>query len=192
MPSRDTLQSRGEWRMGFFLNGQQPRAPSLRDLLAGPEPIVAPGAYDALSARLIEAAGFRAVYMTGFGTAASLLGRPDVGLLGMSEMVDNARRIVQAVAVPVIAGADVIFFERSAFASSFFRSARCSPPRAAYAKFSRPFARMARPWQRSPGCRASANSPISSACPKSRSWSSSAACRSKRGVEWQAHLASTA
>ena len=139
--------------MGFFLNGQQPRAPSLRDLLAGPEPIVAPGAYDALSARLIEAAGFRAVYMTGFGTAASLLGRPDVGLLGMSEMVDNARRIVQAVAVPVIAGADVIFFERSAFASSFFRSARCSPPRAAYAKFSRQFARMARPWRRSRGCR---------------------------------------
>jgi hypothetical protein len=60
MPARDTLQSRGEWRVGFFLNGQQPRAPSLRDLLAGPEPIVAPGAYDALSARLIEAAGFRA------------------------------------------------------------------------------------------------------------------------------------
>ena len=47
--------------MGFFLNGQQPRAPSLRDLLAGPEPIVAPGAYDAFSARLIEAAGFRII-----------------------------------------------------------------------------------------------------------------------------------
>jgi 2,3-dimethylmalate lyase len=92
--------------VGSFLNGQQPRAASLRDLLAGPEPIVAPGAYDALSARLIEAAGFRALYMTGFGAAASLLGRPDVGLLGMSEMVDNARRIVQAVAVPVIADAD--------------------------------------------------------------------------------------
>src|ERR671933_2600295 len=105
MPARDKLQARGEWRMGFLLNGQ-PRASSLRELLAGPEPIVAPGAYDALSARLIEAAGFRAVYMTGFGTAASLLGRPDVGLLGMSEMVDNARRIVQAVAVPVIADAD--------------------------------------------------------------------------------------
>jgi 2-methylisocitrate lyase-like PEP mutase family enzyme len=55
---------------------------------------------------LIEAAGFDAVYMTGFGTAAGLLGRPDVGLLGMSEMVDNARRIVQAVEVPVIADAD--------------------------------------------------------------------------------------
>lgn len=78
----------------------------LRELLAGPEVVLAPGAYDCLSARLIEAAGFQAVYMTGFGTAASYLGRPDVGLLGMSEMVDQARRIVDAVHVPVIADAD--------------------------------------------------------------------------------------
>jgi carboxyvinyl-carboxyphosphonate phosphorylmutase len=92
--------------MGSFLNGQQPRRPRLRDLLTGAEPVLAPGAYDALSARLIEAAGFPAVYMTGFGTAASLLGRPDVGLLGMSEMVANARRIAAAVDVPVIADAD--------------------------------------------------------------------------------------
>jgi len=92
--------------MGAFLNGQQPGGPSLRALLERPEPVLAPGAYDALSARLIEAAGFSAVYMTGFGTAASLLGRPDVGLLGMSEMVANAHRIVEAVSVPVIADAD--------------------------------------------------------------------------------------
>src|SRR5438132_9888335 len=92
--------------MGFFLNGQQPRAPSWRDLLAGPEPVVAPGAYDALSARLIEQAGFPAVYMTGFGTAASLLGRPDIGLVSGSEMIDNARRIAGCVTVPVIADAD--------------------------------------------------------------------------------------
>ncbi len=78
----------------------------LRELLSGPEPVLAPGAYDALSARLVEAAGFPAVYMTGFGTAASQLGRPDVGLLGMSEMVANAQRIAQAVAIPVIADAD--------------------------------------------------------------------------------------
>src|ERR687884_501354 len=78
----------------------------LRQMLAGPEPILAPGAYDGLTARLIEKAGFEAVYMTGFGTAASLLGRPDIGLLTLSEMVDNARRIVQAVEVPVIADAD--------------------------------------------------------------------------------------
>lgn len=79
---------------------------ALRDLLARPEPLLAPGAYDALSARIIEQAGFPAVYMTGFGTAASLLGRPDVGLLGMSEMIANAARIAQVVDVPVIADAD--------------------------------------------------------------------------------------
>src|SRR5919202_3624159 len=78
----------------------------LRELLEGPEPVLAPGAYDALTARLVERAGFEAVYMTGFGTAASLLGRPDIGLLSFSEMVDNARRIVRAVEVPVIADAD--------------------------------------------------------------------------------------
>ena len=78
----------------------------LRELLAGPAPVLAPGAYDALSARLVEETGFPAVYMTGFGTASGQLGRPDVGLLTMSEMVDNARRIVQAVRPPVIADAD--------------------------------------------------------------------------------------
>jgi carboxyvinyl-carboxyphosphonate phosphorylmutase len=78
----------------------------LRELLASRETVVAPGAYDALSARLIEEAGFLAVYMTGFGTSASLLGRPDIGLLSGSEMIDNARRIAGCVAVPVIADAD--------------------------------------------------------------------------------------
>ena len=71
----------------------------MRELLAGPEPVVAPGAYDALSARLVERAGFPAVYMTGFGASASLLGRPDVGLLSFAEMADHARRIVQAVGI---------------------------------------------------------------------------------------------
>jgi 2,3-dimethylmalate lyase len=82
-----------------------PRA-RLRELLAGPGPVVAPGAYDALSARLVEQAGFDVVYMSGFGTTASLIGRPDVGLLSAAEMIDNARRIVAAVDVPVIADAD--------------------------------------------------------------------------------------
>jgi carboxyvinyl-carboxyphosphonate phosphorylmutase len=78
----------------------------LRQLLEGTEPVLAPGVYDALGARLVEEAGFPAVYMTGFGTAASLLGRPDVGLVTMTEMVDSARRIVRATDVPVIADAD--------------------------------------------------------------------------------------
>jgi carboxyvinyl-carboxyphosphonate phosphorylmutase len=89
-----------------FLRGKRQNAPRLAELLRAQEPILAPGAYDALTARLIEQAGFPAVYMTGFGTSASLLGRPDVGLLTMSQMVDNARRISQAVDVPVIADAD--------------------------------------------------------------------------------------
>jgi 2-methylisocitrate lyase-like PEP mutase family enzyme len=67
--------------------------------------IVAPGAYDCLTAKLIEQAGFAAVYMTGAGTAASL-GYPDFGLVTMSEMVANAQRIATAVAVPVVADAD--------------------------------------------------------------------------------------
>jgi carboxyvinyl-carboxyphosphonate phosphorylmutase len=79
---------------------------TLRKLLAQPGAVCAPGAYDALSARIIEAAGFPAVYMTGYGTSAALLGQPDVGLLSMAEMAENARRIVQAVNVPVVADAD--------------------------------------------------------------------------------------
>ena len=79
----------------------------LRELLAGPDLVVAPGAYDALSARLIARAGFPAVYMTGFGTAASVLGQPDVGLLTMSEMVSRAAALAAVVGdLPLIADAD--------------------------------------------------------------------------------------
>jgi 2-methylisocitrate lyase-like PEP mutase family enzyme len=79
---------------------------ALKELLDSEEMVLAPGCYDALGARLIEEAGFPAAYMTGFGSAASRLGRPDVGLMTMSEMVDNARRIAAAVDIPVIADAD--------------------------------------------------------------------------------------
>jgi PEP phosphonomutase and related enzymes len=78
----------------------------LRELLAAPGIIRAPGAYDAWSARLIEMAGFPAVYMTGYGLSASLLGRPDIGLLTMSEMAAQGRNIAAAVSVPVIADGD--------------------------------------------------------------------------------------
>ena len=78
----------------------------LRELIDRGRPVLAPGCYDALSARLVEEAGFPAVYMTGFGSSAGHLGRPDVGLMTMAEMVDNARRIAGAVEVPVIADAD--------------------------------------------------------------------------------------
>ncbi len=92
--------------MGDLLTGPSQARSRLRELLAGPAPLVAPGAYDALSARLVEQAGFDAVYMTGFGTSASQLGRPDVGLLSGAEMVDQVRRLVEAVDRPVIADAD--------------------------------------------------------------------------------------
>lgn len=78
----------------------------LRQLIQSKEILVAPGAFDALSAKLIEAVGFEAVYMTGFGTAASIFGVPDIGLLTMTEMVENAKRISNAVKIPVIADAD--------------------------------------------------------------------------------------
>ena len=68
--------------------------------------VLAPGCYDALGARLIEEAGFSAAYMTGFGSAASHLRSPDVGLMSLPEMVDNAHRIAEAVDIPVIADAD--------------------------------------------------------------------------------------
>jgi 2-methylisocitrate lyase-like PEP mutase family enzyme len=80
----------------------------LRELLAGEALVVAPGAYDCLTARIVEQAGFPAVYMTGAGTAASL-GYPDYGLVTMSEMAANAARIAAAVAAPVIADADTGF-----------------------------------------------------------------------------------
>src|SRR5262245_18396107 len=78
----------------------------LRQMLKEPGIIVAPGAYDGFSARLIEAAGFRCVYMTGAGTAASHLGQPDLGLATQTEMASHAGRLAACVSVPVIADAD--------------------------------------------------------------------------------------
>ncbi len=93
--------------MGKLINPASNPGALLRNLLSRQEPLMAPGAFDGLSARLIEEAGFDAVYMTGFGAAASVLGRPDVGLLTMTEMVEHARQISQAVSpLPVIADAD--------------------------------------------------------------------------------------
>ncbi len=73
--------------------------------LMGDGMVVAPGAYDGLTARLISQADFAAVYMTGGGTSSGF-GYPDYGLLTMSEMVENAGRIVDAVELPVISDAD--------------------------------------------------------------------------------------
>jgi carboxyvinyl-carboxyphosphonate phosphorylmutase len=92
--------------MAGRLTRQPGGAARLRALLGSGQMIVAPGAFDPLAARLVEEAGFPAVYMTGFGTSAALIGRPDVGLLTMTEMADNAARIAACVDIPVIADAD--------------------------------------------------------------------------------------
>ncbi len=78
----------------------------LRQLLLNNEFIVAPGAFDCLSAKAVELAGFSAIYMTGMGTSASRLGLPDYGLATMSEMVANASAMAATVKIPVIADAD--------------------------------------------------------------------------------------
>ncbi|NNF23258.1 MAG: isocitrate lyase/PEP mutase family protein [Rhodobacteraceae bacterium] len=81
----------------------------LKSLIQAPELLVMPGAYDALSAMLIEDAGFDAVQCSGFGIAASHLGLPDIGILGFREMLDRTRVICGAVSVPVMADGDTGF-----------------------------------------------------------------------------------
>ena len=78
----------------------------LRALLASDEIVVAPGAFDCITARLVESAGFKAMYVTGSGLSMSRLGAPDVGLVSFSEVVDQVGRIADTVAIPVVADAD--------------------------------------------------------------------------------------
>ena len=79
---------------------------AFRRLLAAGDAVMAPGVADPLFARLVAQHGFEAMYMTGAGTSATRLGQPDVGLLTMTEMVDNAARIVAASELPVVADCD--------------------------------------------------------------------------------------
>jgi methylisocitrate lyase len=78
----------------------------LREILQEPEILIAPGAHNAFTARIIEQTGFKAVYLTGSGASMDLLGMPDLGFLTMTEMVVHTRNIVQATRLPVIADAD--------------------------------------------------------------------------------------
>lgn len=79
---------------------------NFRKLLSQPGIIVAPGAYDCLTATIIQQTGFPAVYMTGAGTSVARLGYPDLALATMSEMLGNASDIASVLDVPVIADAD--------------------------------------------------------------------------------------
>jgi 2-methylisocitrate lyase-like PEP mutase family enzyme len=77
-----------------------------KQLLTGPKILMIPGVADALGARLVEKAGFQAVFLSGYAASASLLGAPDVGLLTLTEMVECARKIAGAVEIPVFADGD--------------------------------------------------------------------------------------
>jgi len=81
-------------------------ATRLRELLAAPEILVMPGCYDAMSARLIERAGFKTTFMGGFAVAASRIGMPDTGLISYAEMLDQGNNICSAVSIPVIGDGD--------------------------------------------------------------------------------------
>lgn len=79
---------------------------NLKSMLKSKKPLVIPGVYDALSAKIAQKVGFNAIFQTGYGTSATLFGMPDYGFIGASETVDNARRICRAVQVPVIVDSD--------------------------------------------------------------------------------------
>jgi 2-methylisocitrate lyase-like PEP mutase family enzyme len=96
-------QARGE---GRSLSGA---AAQLRELLARGRIVVAPGAYDALTARLVERAGFEAVYLSGAGVSYTHLARPDIGLVTLDEMLRRAEAITAAVNIPVLADGDTGF-----------------------------------------------------------------------------------
>ena len=70
------------------------------------KPLVVPGVYDAIGAKIAQKVGFEAMFQTGYGTSATLLGMPDYGFIGLSETTDNARRIANAISVPLIVDVD--------------------------------------------------------------------------------------
>src|SRR3989454_1118376 len=82
------------------------RRRTLRTLVEAKQGLIVPGAYDGISAKLVQQAGFPAVYMTGYGTSASRLGLPDLGFAGLAEMADHARSLVAVLDIPLIADAD--------------------------------------------------------------------------------------
>lgn len=79
---------------------------NLKSMLKSKKPLVIPGVYDALGAKIAQKVGFDAMFQTGYGTSATLFGMPDYGFIGATETIDNARRICRAVSVPVIVDSD--------------------------------------------------------------------------------------
>ncbi len=79
---------------------------NLKSMIKSKKPLVIPGVYDALGAKIAQKVGFEAMFQTGYGTSATLFGMPDYGFIGATETVDNARRICRAASVPVIVDSD--------------------------------------------------------------------------------------
>ncbi len=88
----------------------QARSKRLRSLISS-KTVQMPGAFNALTARAIEQAGFEAIYVSGAGLSNAVFGLPDVGLVSATEAVEHARRIVNAVTLPVVVDADTGFGE---------------------------------------------------------------------------------
>ncbi len=84
-------------------------AKRLREMINSGELIMAPGAYDVWSALIIQKAGFPAVYMTGYGVSASMIGKPDIGLMSFAEVSTMARSMAMVLDIPLIADADTGF-----------------------------------------------------------------------------------
>ena len=78
----------------------------LSRMIKSKKPLVIPGVYDAIGAKIAEKVGFDAMFQTGYGTSATLFGMPDYGFIGATETVDNARRISNAISVPLIVDSD--------------------------------------------------------------------------------------
>lgn len=92
-----------------FTRSKMKKTTLLKNMLLSKEILVMPGAYDCISAKLIEKAGFRAAQCTGYGIAASRIGKPDVGILSVDVMLDATRNICHAVDIPVMADGDTGF-----------------------------------------------------------------------------------
>ena len=96
----------GTVKVPVGLRNKAGRHTKLRELLAHDDILVAPGAFDCISGRIVQNAGFDALYLTGAGISMSLMGAPDLGMLSYGEIIEHIRRIADAVEIPVIADAD--------------------------------------------------------------------------------------
>ena len=96
----------GNGNLPVGLRQKPGRNAKLRELLARDEILVAPGAFDCISGRIVQNTGFDALYLTGAGISMSLMGAPDLGMLSYGEIISHIRRIADAVEIPVIADAD--------------------------------------------------------------------------------------